>query len=686
MLLGATSLGCEIIGSYEDTGFGLPVQQANFPHLDFRALRKDWPAQDLSEVFGIAHPPCSAFSVMTNSKAAKGVDSKAFACTKSVLQYFVDNKALGFAVESVVPAMQGGWPIHQHYADEYGYHLYRILQNGSMFGAQYRDRFWSVYIKKGAVPQENMAWILRPQFKTVRQVVGEFEGASPAGLDAELAKLQQRFVEQAGCTPDDMAAIFRPEPEEMCSVDDRLWKRKFPEKVRWDVCKEYVTKFASGAMVMLNPNGTCPVLLGGSWWWMDGRNLSETAYKQLMGFPVDYIFPEGTRRADNYRADFRTYLSKGVMPPVAKWILGNVARHLGATVNPVPTAHVDVEPYVIECRPDHVADFRISRKSWGQARPPLRADDHLRRAQLTQPYVPGEEPPVAEPRAPRQPRAPKEPRQPRTPQPRGIARPRSKSAWNAPELETALAETLFVRPHTADTYALHESHGYHRMGVRAGDVVLDLGAHIGCVASRAALVGAAKVISVEAEPDNFALLEQNTRTFPNVVTVYGAVYGGDGATVSLHRTKRRNDEGHSTGTHSVLFKTQGDVVDVPRLDLRQLIAEHQPTVIKCDIEGSEFSLDWTDLPPCVRSVGIELHTRRDQHRPAAQALIDTLTAQGFTPVHHLNMASNFSAIIAFMTRPDPAVSGSASVAVTTPGDSGAAAAVDGPATAANPVV
>jgi FkbM family methyltransferase len=653
LLLGAQKLGLEIIGSYEDTGFGLPIQQANFPHLDFKPMRKDWPTQDLSEVFVIAHPPCSAFSVQNSNPAARGVDSAAFACTKSVLNYAMQNKALGIAIESVVGALAGAWHVHQKFADEYGYNLYRVLENGCMFGAQWRDRFWSVFIKKGAAP-EAMNWSLAPRWATVRQVVGQMEGPSVMGLDAELEKLQRRFVEQAGCSPADMAAIFDQNVDEMESVDGLLWERKFKHEVRWDICKRYVTSYASSAMVHLPPHGLCPVLLGSSWWYMDGRNLTEAAYKLLMGFPETYTFPEGDsgRRKDNYRLDMRTYLSKGVMPPIASWVLENSLAHLGA-LPPTQQHHIGYNgAYQLTINPNFIADFRIRKKTWGQdaegrwRRPALRhEDEHGIAAQTQKAAGVWVDVNIAEDvHEPKQPRVRPE-RVPRVAGPR-----RSKSPWNAPEIEESLKETLFVRPNTADAYALYESHGYHRMGVKPGDVMLDFGAHIGCVASRAALVGAAKIICVEAEPANFALLQQNTRSFQMVETIHGAVFGGDTTTVKLHTVERRDDGGHSTGTHSAWYTTRGKTIEVPRVDFRQLLEQYQPTVVKMDVEGSEFTLDWTNLPLTVRSIGLELHTRRETNRPRAKEIVQTLADQGFKPVHNLNMESNFSAIVAFFSR------------------------------------
>lgn len=639
LLLGAKALGVEIIGSYEDTGFGLPIQQANFPDLEFRARRRDWPIQDLSETFVIAHPPCSAFSVQNSNPQARGVDSSAFACTKSVLQYAADNKALGIAIESVVGALAGAWDVHQYYADTYGYNLYRVLENGCMFGAQWRDRFWVIYTRKGATPNK-IDLRLQPNWQTIRDVVGEMSGPSPFRMDEALEKMKRRFVEEAGCTPEDMEFIFGPQNvDDTCSVDDKLWRRKFPTEDRWEICKRYVTKYASGAMVHLNPEGLCPVLLGGSWWYMDGRNVSETAYKQLMGFPADYIFPEAGR----YHQDMRTYLSKGVMPPIAEWILEQALGHLGWHSD-VVRPQLTTEPYHLSIEPDGIADFRIRKKTWGQDHPPLRHEDPIERPRHVARVVAFAKPtPGAAEEAPKV--------KPPKPERVRIARtPRSKSPWNSPEIEDSLRETLFVRPNTADAYALYESHGYHRMGIKAGDILLDLGAHIGCVASRAALMEAAKIISIEAEPENYELLQQNTRSFQNVITLHGAVFGGTEPEVQLHRVNRRNESAHSTGTHSCFYTTKGDTIAVRRLDFRELLEEHQPTVIKCDIEGSEFTLDWTNLPACVRSIGVELHTRRDTNRDKAKELIATLEAQGFKPVHNLNLESNFSAIIAFLRR------------------------------------
>src|SRR3989475_9321293 len=80
-----------------------------------------------------------------------------------------------------------------------------------------------------------------------------------------------------------------------------------------------------------------------------------------------------------------------------------------------------------------------------------------------------------------------------------------------------------VRPRTNDLDLIsskHEPLVTRSFQVAAGDVVVDVGAHIGRYALRAA-TRASRVIAVEPDPSNFILLEQNVRLngFSNVVLV-----------------------------------------------------------------------------------------------------------------------------------------------------------------------
>ena len=383
LTLGAKHLGCEIIGSYEDSNFGLDIQKHNFPDLEYREYRHQWPKQDLSDTFVIAHPPCSAFSVQNCSPSARGVDSGAFACTKSVLQYACENNAVGIAIESVMGALGGAWWTHQRYADDHGYNLYRILENGAMFGCQWRERFWVLYLKKGAAPNK-IPVTITPRWKTVSEVItGHEEGPSAGNQDRLLDKQKARLIEEAGLSDDEMQFLFNPPPHHRtAALGTILYETKFkrPESTardKWEVFKKYIGGFASGTMVYLDPNGYSPVLMGGSHWYVNGRNLSESGFKRVMGFPAEYAFPTSPR---NMRTQLRMYLSKGVMPPIAAWILENAAAALGyalTTQDHIPGAG----SYTIEAEPDGIVDFRIRKDDWWERYdklPELRHFDEVR--------------------------------------------------------------------------------------------------------------------------------------------------------------------------------------------------------------------------------------------------------------------------------------------------------------------
>jgi len=77
------------------------------------------------------------------------------------------------------------------------------------------------------------------------------------------------------------------------------------------------------------------------------------------------VFPEGRR---NYRKQMRTFLSKGVIPAVATWILGQVANHLGETHPRGCTCHGCGDgAYELSIKPNEIVDFRINRKDWKKA-------------------------------------------------------------------------------------------------------------------------------------------------------------------------------------------------------------------------------------------------------------------------------------------------------------------------------
>lgn len=177
---------------------------------------------------------------------------------------------------------------------------------------------------------------------------------------------------------------------------------------------------------------------------------------------------------------------------------------------------------------------------------------------------------------------------------------------------------------------------YGNVPVRKDDVVLDLGAHIG-IASRLMLSkGAVRVVAVEADPANLPILRRNLRRQPAVIIP--AVVGAKAGRVPFYT---RADRGY---TGSVLADPTRRRTVVPVVPFGGLLAAYRPSIVKCDIEFSEYGLpELRALPAFVRVVAMEVHIRfagifagrtmdmgqLRERRQAAADLIAAIDAQGY---------------------------------------------------------
>lgn len=375
LLLGAKKFGADIIGSYEDAGFGQPIARANFPNVHHVEKWAEWPQQSLRDVVVLAHPPCSAFSVQNSSWNARGENADAFKCTRKVLDYVLPNQCAAVAIESVVGALGGAWYVHQDYADRYGYNLFRVLQNGCMFGVpQWRERFWVVYVRPDLAPP-TMTWRLKPKWTRVRDAVVN-EGPSVGNTDELLAALQERLWKK-GLSRKQLDFLFQPQdpPHPTAGIAKIMLANREALGLDLgdvdpigDVQRIYIgTGFTSGQLCYINPDGLAGTLLGSSWWYCNGRNMTEASMKNIMGFPTDYVFPDGR---GSYRRNQRVYLSKGVIPHVATWILGNIATHTGmGSCKDRDCGACDLG-YEITIQKNEIADFRFARKQWQETDTP----------------------------------------------------------------------------------------------------------------------------------------------------------------------------------------------------------------------------------------------------------------------------------------------------------------------------
>lgn len=111
--------------------------------------------------------------------------------------------------------------------------------------------------------------------------------------------------------------------------------------------------------------------------------------------------------------------------------------------------------------------------------------------------------------------------------------------------------------------------------INAGDIVVDLGANLGFFTKKAALT-ASRVISVEASPEHFSCLVENTHDMENVEYVNAIVIGEDVNKEEKHtKNVYSNKCSKSTITISEIMERHG----LDRIDF-----------LKVDIEGAEYEL------------------------------------------------------------------------------------------------
>jgi len=176
-------------------------------------------------------------------------------------------------------------------------------------------------------------------------------------------------------------------------------------------------------------------------------------------------------------------------------------------------------------------------------------------------------------------------------------------------------------------YELQESRALTEF-VKPEDVVMDIGAGVGFVSMLAArIVGGQNVIAIEANPKLLPILERNF-----------ALNGVSGATL-LNFAVVANGEPQATlylnrafwASTTLAPNTPNAGVEVPAVSLEALTAEWQPTVVVCDVEGSEKDFFQAPLPPCVRLIILELHPKKYSTQ-AFDTILARLATIGFAYV------------------------------------------------------
>jgi FkbM family methyltransferase len=174
-----------------------------------------------------------------------------------------------------------------------------------------------------------------------------------------------------------------------------------------------------------------------------------------------------------------------------------------------------------------------------------------------------------------------------------------------------------VRPDTIDTRVVNEVFVGDEYGIgpliRAGDVVLDVGAHIGSFTARATLKNDVRVFSVEPAFFNLPLLLANIPRGRKITVFNNALGGADGLPVIVRDTRGENTGGNECHGAS---PSEIPVHTLRLVTLAKMCGVSAFDIVKLDCEGGEHALfdDAASASLLARSryVAMEVHGRADR--------------------------------------------------------------------------
>lgn len=349
LTIAATEGGYNVLASLEDCGYGLDAQRANFPDLHY-IPELPWPElghRALHEAVVLAHPPCAAFSAQNNS-TNRGLDTNHFDCTRRVVNYAAQHDAAAILVESVTPALEGARSFYDAWAHINEYDCYRILQNAVTFGVpQWRPRYWTVLIKQGLLYQDLLILHHKRRYVTVGEALADvLAGEKVPWLERKWQR-QLEYLELGGVRDLlDPILIGEYGYGPLVKVLAKIFEvDRFEAQERF-----HISNYQSDGFKLLNPDGYASTVMWDSAWLWQGRPLTVPEYNVLAGYPATYKFPKLRMQG--------SYLSKGVAPPVARWLLDEVMANLRHESEPVDYVGGE-HTYLL--KPGETADLTIKR-------------------------------------------------------------------------------------------------------------------------------------------------------------------------------------------------------------------------------------------------------------------------------------------------------------------------------------
>jgi hypothetical protein len=223
-----------------------------------------------------------------------------------VINYGLGHHCRSVIIESVVGAYEGGQEEYEKLAKQYGYRVNYIFLNAVSFGVpQWRPRVWVIFHRL-----KTFRVNLKPHYVLLKEALKAGPTPVEGMLGGHMGKLWEgtRKILKGKKPMGHIHQVLRREYG-LSSYDEL--EAKFP----------HAHGYVSGHIRFVDPNWFSTAILGNTALAFEDRLLTLEEFCAIMGFPRDYQFGRRVRQA-------RMYLSKGVCPQVATWILKTVDRNL----------------------------------------------------------------------------------------------------------------------------------------------------------------------------------------------------------------------------------------------------------------------------------------------------------------------------------------------------------------------
>ena len=166
-----------------------------------------------------------------------------------------------------------------------------------------------------------------------------------------------------------------------------------------------------------------------------------------------------------------------------------------------------------------------------------------------------------------------------------------------------MSTELTFRPNTNDLDIFKEQKRDWKGLVYENKIVLDIGCHVGFFALNALANGAKRVTGYEPHPENYQLAMRHLKgtsctLFNSAVTSSEIARAG---TAKLYSRLGSPDKSN----HSLFVQGGRTGMEVYATSFEEALAKEPFDVVKIDIEGGEYALDFFLLPDTVKMIAIE---------------------------------------------------------------------------------